>query len=523
MALLYAGGMTMLSLVGLSLAVLGSVRLGSENDFSKRRADWRMGAVVYQVFVDRFVPPANASAKLGLYPGGRLHAWTDLPVPSGYDPKVGTYPHVLEFWGGDLAGVRSKLDYVHDLGADVLYLTPIFKSPSNHKYDTENYFEIDPQFGSASDLAGLIGAVHQNGMRIMLDGVFNHIGVTNPVFQEAFHNPSSPHRDWFFFGKEYPLGYRGWAGVKDLPGWKLETAGVRNYLWGSKDSVVQHYLHQGIDGWRLDVGYEIGPVFLDELTRMAHFAKPGSWVVGEVNGYPASWFPSLDGVFNFHMNNLAERLLDGDLEGGTVGRMYERVVEDAGIENLLRSWILTDNHDTPRLATKEPDFARRKILHALQLTLPGAPCLYYGTELGMTGGDDPADRAPMRWDLVNDGNSELAWVKKLLAVRKAFPALRYGDYLGIDTRRLLAFARVTDRIRESAIVVANPTDQEVHELLQLRMGHLMSYGQLEDQMSGQKLTEYTGILDAKLGPHQVMILTPVIDKTRGYSPYNRIP
>jgi glycosidase len=505
------------------LSIVGGNRVlnGSENTYSQRRADWRVGAVIYQVFVDRFVPPTDLKAKQSLYPT-QLHTWEDQPVAQKYDEVRQVWPHVLEFWGGDLNGVRSKLDYVQDL-ADVLYLTPIFQSGSNHKYDTDDYFKIDPQLGTEKDFEALVDETHERGMKLMLDGVFNHIGVTSPLFQEALTNPSSLHRKWFFIGKQYKLGYRAWSGVRNMPGWRLEDAGARNYLWGSSESVVHHYLHKGIDGWRLDVGFELGHEYLGELTAAAHAAKPGSWVVGEVLGYPAEWFPQLDGTFNFTMTKLAEQMLAGRVDGGDVGRMYDQLVADAGIDNLLKTWILTDNHDSARLAHDVPDFEKRKLVHALQLTLPGAPCLYYGTELGMDGEGDPSDRAPMRWDLVNAKNAELMWVKKLLGIRKAVPSLRYGDYKSLTTKKLLAFVRTTDRVKEASLVVMNPTDEPISEVFTVRLGRWMNWGDLKDQVSGATLHSYNGLLDVALKPHQVMILTAVVDKKEGYSPYNRIP
>ena len=201
----------------------------SGDRFEALAKDWRNGAVVYQVFVDRFVPPTDLSRRAGLYPTP-LKKWSDLPKPSAFDPAIQGYPHCYEFWGGDLAGVRTKLDYVRDLGADVLYLQPIFRSGSNHKYDTDDYHAIDPQYGTMDDLRGLISDTHKSGMKLMLDGVFNHIGLSSPLFQEALTNPKSKHRDWFFIGKQYKEGYRSWSGVKTMPGWRLESAAARDYL-----------------------------------------------------------------------------------------------------------------------------------------------------------------------------------------------------------------------------------------------------------------------------------------------------
>lgn len=487
--------------------------------FEARAKDWRNGAIIYQAFVDRFVPPKDPAAKKAIFEAPRrFHPWTDVPK-AGTPPSGGRYwSHELDFWGGDLAGVQSKMDYVHDLGADVLYLTPIFKAFSNHKYDTLDYKEIAPEFGTQADLQNLTDDVHKRGMKIMLDGVFNHIGIDSPIFKEAQQNPQSPYRNWFFFGKEYPGGYKGYA--PSMPTLRLESPSLKNYLWNSPDSVVRKNLRQGIDGWRLDVAYNIGTSILGELTAAAHAEKPGSEVVGEVSGYPSNWFPALDGVFDFYAPQLALQCLNGQISGGRAGAMLGHLVADAGIENLLKSWILLDNHDTPRLANLAPDRMVRQMAVAMQFTLPGSPVIYYGSELGMTGAGDPESRAPMRWDLVNKNNADLAWIKKLVAVRKKHPALRYGNFTALDTDKLLAFARTTHKVRESVIVVLNPTEKEVTETFSPRIGRLFSWGELEDALTGERTRSITGLMTLTVKPQSVLILTPVTEYPG--SPYERV-
>ena len=504
-----------------SLAAIAT--LAETSKFEVRAKDWRNGAVVYQVFVDRFAPSANLSAKRSLYPAPmRLRSWEETPHATAYDARLKTYPHVLDFWGGDLSSMRQKLDYIHQLGADVLYLQPIFRSPSNHKYDTEDYFQIDPQYGTSKDLADVIHDVHSKGMKIILDGVFNHIGVTSPIFTEATNNPKSKRRNWFFFDRRFASGYRGWAGVDSLPGLKLETKAVRDYLWSSKNSVVQKYLADGIDGWRLDVAFEIGHELLTDLTQAAHAAKPGSAVVGEISGYPSQWFPAVDGVFNFFAANVGVEAVNGRISGGRAGQMFGQMVADAGIENLLKSWIVTDNHDTARLADVVPNIRARGLVQLLQMTLPGSPCIYYGSELGMTGKGDPEDRAPMRWDLVNTSNLDLNWMQKLIKIRQSHRALRIGDFQTLSSDRLIAFVRTTDQLRDSVIVLVNPTGDVVRETLSTRIGKLMSWGELEDLVSGVKVRSITGLLTVEIPAHSAMILCPVTTPTKGYSPYNRI-
>lgn len=495
----------------------------STDIYQKRAADWRNGAVVYQVFVDRFVPPTNLKAKAALYPApARLRDWNETPQPSGYDPQLQTYPHVLDFWGGNLPGLRTKLSYVKDLGADVLYLQPIFKSPSNHKYDTEDYFKVDPQYGTEADLHGLRDDVHGMDMKLMLDGVFNHIGATSPIFTLARSDAKDRNRDWFFFGSQYPNGYLGWAGVASLPRLKLENPAVRNYLWGAKDSVVQHYLREGIDGWRLDVAFELGPKYLTELTQAAHKTKPGSAVVGEISGYPSEWSPAVDGVFNFSALMVGAAMAEDQISGGRAGRMISKMVEDAGIDAMLKSWLLVENHDTPRFASAVPNIKSREMVTAMQFTLPGSPCVYYGQELGMTGSGDPQNRAPMRWDLVGDSNPNFRFTKKMLEIRKRHRALKVGDYRGLETDQLLGFVRTTHKLAESVVVLINPTSKPVEEMMTVPLGRILSWGELRDELSPARFRVINGLMKVKMEPESVMILTPVVDSATGYSPYDRV-
>jgi glycosidase len=217
-------------------------------------------------------------------------------------------------------------------------------------------------------------------------------------------NAASPYRDWFVFGEQFAGGARAWWRAENLPELNLENPGARAPLCG-QDSVVRSYLRDGVDGWRLDVAFDIGFVFLDQLTRAAHQEKAGSLVVGEIANYPKEWFPSVDAVMHFALRHLTLRLANGQLDAPTYGRMVTRMIEETGIEHMLKSWIYLDNHDTPRLATTVPDLAARAAWRrCCSSRCPAAPNLYYGSELDMTGGDDPEMRAPMRWDLATPDN-----------------------------------------------------------------------------------------------------------------------
>ncbi|MBI5155122.1 glycoside hydrolase family 13 protein, partial [Candidatus Poribacteria bacterium] len=412
--------------------------------------------------------------------------------------------------------------YLDGLGVDVVYLNPIHKAYTNHKYDAQDYFAVSEEYGTREDVIALADALHGRGMRLMLDGVFNHMGRTSPQFQEAMTDESSKWRDWYYIGPEYQRGYRAWANVENLPELNLENPAVRARIWGGRDSVVQGYVRDGVDGWRLDVAFDIGFQYLDELTRGAHSARVDSLVIGEVWNYPAEWFPALDGVMNMHAREIVLSTVRGELSGARAGQLLGRMCADADFEHLLKSWIILDNHDVPRLKTILAEDWQQRMAQVLQFTLPGSPCIYYGVEVGMEGGDDPEQRAPMRWDLVSDDNPGLAWMRRLIAMRQEAPALRHGDFLLLDTGRLLAFMRKTDRVEDTRIVIVNPEDAEVAEVVPLRDSKLMSYGGLRDTLSPTEVGIIAGVTRVRVPPRTAWVLKPVIPHTIEYSPYKRV-
>jgi len=502
----------------------GAKSMNSSLSFADRAKDWRCGAVVYQVFVDRFHRSGAPDPKSYAAPQTYHPNWSDLPKGGKKLPEVGAWSHELEFWGGDLKGVEQKLDYIKALDTDVLYLTPIFASLTNHRYDAQDYMQIDPHVGTEKDFGSLVSSTHKSGMKIVLDGVFNHMGASSRFFQDALKNPTSPYREWYVFDKKFDGGYKGWAGVANLPALNLENKVVRDRIWNSKDSIVRHYLNAGIDGWRLDVAFEIGPTFLGELTRAAHETKPGSAVLGELSGYPADWFDSVDGTFNFFAPNVVGSCLAGKTEGGVAGQMLQDWINDAGMENALRSWIHLDNHDTSRIASMVPDFEKRKLMWASLFLLPGSPVIYYGSELGLAGQGDPGSRAPMPWDQVSDTNKELSWVTQMLALRKETPAFKIGNFEALRTNKLIAWVRSTDKILDTRIVVINPTAEKLEETFPCRIGRIMSWGELQDELSPKDVVRsITGLVSVSVPPFSVRVLKPLPGDGKSWSPYHRIP
>ena len=494
------------------------------NKFNQREADWRNGPIVYQVLVDRFAPSANLDAKRALYPAPKkLRAWSEEPRSGSYLEAHRVWSHEIDFWGGDLASTASRLDHVQQLGADVLYLNPIHMGWTNHKYDSLDYQLVSPEFGSRVDVKNLASELRRRNMKLVLDGVFNHMGRNAAIFKAAEANPQSPFRDWFVFGPQFKGGARTWWNAENLPELNLENPAVRAHVYGAPDSVVRSYLRDGVDGWRLDVAFDIGFKYLEELTRAAQAEVPGSLVVGEIPNYPREWFPSVDGVMHFGLRKLMIAVANRQLDGASFGRMLDRLVRDADYEHLLKSWVYLDNHDTFRLATTVPEAKARKLAQVLQFTLPGAVNLYYGTEVGMEGGDDPEMRGPMRWDRVQAGHPELAWTRKLVALRKQSRALRVGDYRSAEASAgVIAFERHTDLAGDTVLVLVNPSLQAVDTTVLVANSKLMDGLNLVDQIDGHVAQLQGAMVQTRMPAQTAWVLKPQLTTPGGYSNYKRV-
>ena len=491
--------------------------------FEQRSDDWRNGAVVYQVLVDRFGPPKDLDARRHLYPAPKvLRAWDEVPTAGRYLDQERLWSHEIDFWGGDLASLRDHLDHIEGLGSDVLYLNPIHLAYTNHGYDALDYARVAPHLGTRQDVADLAETVHERGMRLVLDGVFNHMGRNSQFFRSAESDPQSPYRGWFDFGEQYPGGARSWWLAENLPELVLENPALREHIYAGEDSIVRSYLRDGVDGWRLDVAFEIGFRYLAELTQAARAQKPGSLVVGEITSYPKEWFPSVDAVLNFAFREIILGAATHEIGGNQALRMLDRIGSEADYEHILKSWIFLENHDTPRLATMVPDPQARRMAQVLQFSLPGAPNLYYGGEIGMTGGADPEMRAPMRWDLVEEKNPTLAWTRRLIDLHQSRRALRIGNFRALTAERLIAFERYTDRIADSVLVLANPGVEEVTESVQLVNSKLMDPWPMIDLLGDAQVPVGRGLIRVTLPPGGFLVLAPEVHPEGGYTSYKRV-
>lgn len=426
--------------------------------------EWAVGVVFYQIFPDRFRngdPSNDPQDGEWVYMGQRIvkKEW-DEPV----DPQIGPLQH----YGGDLEGIRQALGYLKDLGIEALYLTPILPSRSNHRYDGLDYLNVDPHLGGNEAFDRLVADLHANRLRIVLDGVFNHIGDAHPDFQKALQDPDSPEASQFTFHADG--SYAAFMGVKTLP--KLDYGSpltVERWLDGYH-APVRHWLRKGADGWRLDVAHQIGEGGTDrrnlELLRLIHRnsreENPEALVFGELffDATEKLRQHTLDGSMHYHgfANPLLEWLSGKNAYGWPVRVSAEeawRTMWDhyAALPLQIRQtmYTLLDSHDVPRAFWRlRGDVELYKMALGVLLTFPGAPGLYYGDEIALdqtnpyeVWNGDPMCRGPFPWDESRWNREVLEWTKGLIRLRKGTPALRRGGLSPLEAPAgAIAYKRV---------------------------------------------------------------------------------
>lgn len=479
---------------------------------------WASHAVVYQIFPDRF---ANADTKNDPKPTDTLYdthptlkAWNDKPEGycRSYDTPCNQSPHGTDYFGGDLKGIRQKLEWIHDNGFNTIYLNPIFWAKSNHRYDTADYLQIDPYLGDMKEFTLLVQQAHELGMHIILDGVFNHMSSDSPFFDRYHHYPtdgaceslSSPYRNWFTFtDTNVPCGsadYVGWAGFDTIPVLNKANPSVRDYFLTGSDPVASHWLKAGADGWRLDVmgdpSFAAG--YWQTFRNVVKQTDPDALIVGELWQKDPTLLSLLDGsaadsTMNYRLRDAELGLLvppgqgydgkgfpdSGHLLKPTefAARMLSQQ-EDYAPQVYSALMDLIDSHDTdralwdltpgaPNTAAKEQNAAnlaqgklRLRLASLIQYTLPGMPTVYYGDEVGVTGGDDPDNRRTYPWP--NTGGHQdlalLAHYQALAAMRSSQPELVDGSFtilLADDATGTVVYGRKDGS--HAAIVALNPT------------------------------------------------------------------
>jgi neopullulanase len=469
--------------------------------------DWIRDAVFYQIFPDRFASSSRVPKP------GSLEPW-DAP------------PTVHGFKGGDLLGIVERLDYLEALGINAIYLNPIFASASNHRYHTYDYMAVDPLLGGDAALRELLDAAHARGMKVVLDGVFNHASRGFWPFHHVLEaGGASPYRDWFYLNpkmldagqqlRAYPsevlsgaldpdwgaahrlgdrsldeLGYRAWWDLPALPKLNVANPHMREYLL----QVAEHWIRFGADGWRLDVAEEIGDAaFWAEFRHRVRTVNPEAYIVGEIWRLAPDWIGAdrFDAVMNYPLawrilGFAAGRHLDlsvaaeqghvrsvlHPLEAPAFGRQVEEVLAAYEPESLVAQLNMLDSHDTPRALTLcGGDETSLRLCLLLMLSMPGAPSVYYGDEVGMAGHADPDSRRAFDWTEESWNLPLLDFVRRSIAVRQATPALRSAAVRMLACDGMAVVLARTDRA-STALVAVNAGESEA--VVELGAGDLPS-------------------------------------------------
>ncbi len=418
---------------------------------------WVKDAVFYQIFPDRFAFSDQVSKPSNLEP------WHSPPTIYG-------------FKGGDLLGVLEHLDYLQELGITAIYFNPIFQSAANHRYHAHDYYQVDPILGGNAAFRALLDAAHERSIRIVLDGVFNHASRGFFQFHHILENgPASPYLDWFIvngfplyaYETRRKLNYTAWWGMRALPKLNTDNPQVREFIM----EVAEHWLQEGIDGWRLDVPLEIKtPGFWEEFRRRVKAVNPETYILAEIWEEATEWLQGehFDAVMNYVFSRACLGFFGGEaldtsfqpgdfllqpLTGTEFAAQIDRLLAINHWEVTLVQFNLLSSHDMPRFLTLVREDKRRLRLATLfQMTFPGAPCVYYGDEIGLEGRHDPDCRRAFPWDESCWDADLLDWFRRCITLRHAHPALRRGTFhrLYADATTY-AFAR---RLGQETLLVA---------------------------------------------------------------------
>lgn len=392
--------------------------------------EWVKSTIWYQIFPERF---ANGDPNLN--PENTVE-WGSI------DPSYNT------FYGGDLTGVINNLDHLQELGVNGIYFCPIFKSPSTHKYDTTDYFEIDPQFGDKKTFKKLVQAAHDRGIKIMLDAVFNHCGWEFPQWQDVLkHGEDSKYKDWFHIRK-FPLieeefnpitqpnglNYDTFAFAKNMPKLNTENKEVMDYFL----EVARYWVKEfDIDGWRLDVSNEVDHVFWRHFRNAVREVKDDVYILGEIWHDSAPWLngDQFDAVMNYPLGDaILKYIAFEEITSSQFSIALNKVLTDYAQNVNEVAFNLLDSHDTQRLLTVCNGNKKKALLaYTLLMTQTGTPCIYYGGEIGLDGGADPLCRKCMIWDEKSQDREIFNYLKRLIALRKTYAALRSSELEWLKT------------------------------------------------------------------------------------------
>ena len=463
--------------------------------------DWFKHSVMYQIFPDRFCREGNeiVPKRNAVY-----HAcWDDEPVY--YKDPDSKEIIAYDFYGGNLRGIESKLDYLRDMGISVIYLNPVFESESNHHYDTGDYHKIDPILGTNEEFRHFIDTAREKGIRVILDGVFSHTGANSIYFNRlghynslgAYQSTESPYYSWYNF-RNYPNDYECWWNFWTLPNVEETTPSYMDFIIRNKDSVINHWLNEGIGGWRLDVIDELPMEFTEALYSEVKKNNPEAVIIGEVwedasnkiaYGFQRQYLcgREMDSAMNYPFREHLINFLLGNIDGKTCMRRLESLRENYPKENFYAMMNLIGSHDRIRAMTifgeatnfdevpaginpatfkldeRHEKYAKARLLMATlwQMTYPGVPSVYYGDEIAMEGFKDPSNRRTYPWGKGDDDMQQQ--FKKFIAERNAHTVLQTGELLPLHAEGdVLAYARV---IRNGRDVFGKEADNDAYVVI----------------------------------------------------------
>lgn len=481
--------------------------------------DWVRGSVFYQIFPDRFFDGnSENNVRDGEYSyrgePARAARWGAVSQAQGRAKSV-------EFYGGDLQGIESKLDYLQDLGINALYLTPIFPSLSNHRYDVIDYFDIDCHLGGKDALASLRRKMDEAGMHLMLDIVPNHCGVAHPWFQDALSNHNADTAEYFTFTR-HPDEYASWLGVKSLPKLNYKSNKLKEVMFRGSDSVFRYWLKEpfAIDGWRIDVANMLARQGADQLgmeigrgiREAVKGENPHAYILGE-NFFDGTW--QLQGEFlDANMNYsgfmrpvwswlTAYRVWNRDkneivatktpISTLSMVNTWRTFLASIPWDIALQQFNLLDSHDTERIKTiVGEDTLLHRLAAAMMFCFPGVPCIYYGDEIGLSSatGDN---RACMNWNEADWDQDLRMFYQKLIRIRKEYPALIRGGFevLTIEDD-IIAFLRET--ATQQIVFIGNRGSDLDHFDLNVTQAGLPEGSVWLDILSGDQWTVRNGYI-----------------------------
>lgn len=458
--------------------------------------DWVKDSIFYQIFPDRF------------YNGDKTNDPDNIQT-------WGATPTITGFQGGDFRGIIDRMYYLVDLGINAIYLNPVFLSSSNHRYNTTDYYQIDPKLGTMRDFKLLLDVAHRNHIRVILDGVFNHCGRGFFAFNDILENQSSsPYISWFHINRfpvdAYSPGeakdYVAWWKFKSLPKFNTGNPKVRKYIF----DIARFWIEQGIDGWRLDVPNEIDDdSFWAKFRQIVKETNPDAYLVGEIWDGNPRWIGDahFDGLMDYPVRTLILDLLSEKTRAAKFTKDLINMFYKYPQENAFAMYVPLGSHDTERFFTMvNKNISKAKLGMLIQFVFPGAPAVYYGDEIGLEGGKDPDCRRAFTWD-ESGWNTELRqWVKMLVNVRKNHESLRRGNISALSIEDGAgAFGLLRDSGDEKVIFLGNASKKKQTLVLDLQqIGLEMKQGlksltskdqvEIQDGRAVVELAAWSGIL-----------------------------